>query len=480
MQIGKRPLDAMYAESIKPIRNQMRRYDYQSLLDVMLVYLNAPSTRSREKDLKRLPWVVERLAIWLFADKTYEYGAKIAGEQDLKRLIDLAWNAADKGYGKGQPIKQLGLFVRQAMLPQAPYQQTLDSHAYGLQIHLLKKLPANSNLREFLNAKAGMPIEDYFEVALLYWSHSTTAKPWFNEKFISDLEGAFSEETQIKFLKSITQRVEDFQELCRARTIQVDEWFQPTYFYKIPCIWHRGAAVPLGPQTLRRHFQALIADWIAESNRNDLRQDFDKLVETYVAETLCRGQLAFIKEAELKKLITVGQVSDFLVDEPRGVVLFEVKNKGLSQAVPASRDPLELASRLKATIVKAKSQLADTEKSLRLLPQYRDKNFYRIVVTSNDLWLSSAELLLSGEDNDSKTWLVSLQELDMLTEVVKSKTYSFSQIFADFEENQKSNLAATFSITAFLERLNLKPDTLPSHLLKEFDVLFEKINSRLT
>ena len=479
MQIGKRPLDSVYAESIKPIRNQMRRYDYQSLLDAMLAYLNVPSTGRRTRDLQRLPWVVERLAIWLFADKEYEYGSQIANEQDLKRLIDLAWNAADKGYGKGKPIKQLGLFVRQAILPQAPYQQTLNSHAYGLQLHLLKKLPANSNLRKFLNEMAGMPIEDYFEVALLYWIHSTKAKPWFNKKFVSDLESVFSAETQIKFLGSMTHRLEDFQALCRSRTIQVDEWFQPTYFYRAPCIWHYGAAVPLGPQTLRRYFEALIADWIAESNRDDLRQDFDKLVETYVAETLYRGQVAFIREREIKNLVVVGQVADFLVDESQGVVLFEVKNKGLSQAVPASRDPLELASRLKATIVKARSQLADTEKSLRTLPQYQDKNFYRVIVTSNDLWLSSAEWLLNGDANDSKTWLVSLRELDMLAEIVKTKTYSLSEIFTNFEENQKNNLTATYSIEAFLEPMNLKPERLPSHLQEEVDALLDNIKSRL-
>ena len=457
----------------------MRRYSYQSLLDAILVYLNMPSTSSGVKDLQRLPWVAERLAIWLFADKAFEYGSKIATEQDVKRLVDLAWNAADKGYGKGNPIKQLELFVRQAILPQAPYQQTLDAYAYGLQLYLIKKLPLNSKLRKFLDEKAGMPIEEFFEVALLYWAHSAASKPWYNEKFVSDLANVFSADTQMRLLKSITHRLEDFQELCSARTIQIDEWFQPTYFYKMPCIWHHGAAVPFGPQTLRRYFDTLIADWIAQTNRTDLRQDFDALVESYVAETLHRRQIAFTSEKDIKKLVKSGEVVDFLIEESDSVVLLEVKNKVLSQAVPASRDPLELASRLKATVVKAQSQLAAAEASLKLLSKCKNKKFYRLIVTSNDLWLSSAELLSDQETNNSKTWLLSLRELDMLTEIVVTKPLSIGAFFLSFEENQKNSLTATFSIEAYLERMCLKPERLSSHIRKVVENLFDKIQARL-
>ena len=479
MKIGKRPLDSTYAESIKPVRNQMRRYTYQSLLDAILVYLNIQSTGSRLKDLQRLPWVAERLAIWLFADKTYEYGSQIANEQDLKRLIDLAWNAADKGYGSGNPIKQIGLSVRQVFLPQIPYQQTLYAYSYGLQLYLIKKLPPNSKLRKFLNEKDEMAIEDYFEVALLYWTHSATSKPWFNEHFVSSLTNAFSTNIQERFIHSITHKLEDFQELCRARTIQIDEWFQPTYFYKTPCIWQSGAAVPFGPQTLRRYFDTLIADWIAESNRTDLRQDFDALVESYVAETLRRGQITFIGEKEIKQLVNGGRLVDFMIEDSSSVVLLEVKNKVLSQAVPASRDPLELVSSLKATVVKAQSQLADAESSLKLLAHYKNKTFHRVIVTSNDLWLSSAELLSDKEASSTKTWLLSLRELDMLTEVAKTKAWSVGEFFARFEENQKDSLSATFSIEAYLERMHLKPERLPSHIRKEVENLFGNIKTRL-
>lgn len=482
MQIGKYPRDKIYAESIKPIRNQMRRYSYQSLLDALLVYLNVQSTGDRQKDLQRLPWVVERLAIWLLADKAHEYGSQIAAEQDVKRLIDLAWRTADKLYGNGQPIKDLGLFVRQMMLPQAPYQQTLDSHALGLQLYLIRRLPTNSKLRRFLDEKAAMPIEEYFELAVLYWAHSISAKPWFNQQYIDALAILFPPAQQMKFIASFTSQLSALQHMCRERTIHVDEWFQPTCFYKTPCLYHEGAAVSFGSPTLRRYFEALISDWIAEFGSPDLRQNFDKLVEEYVAEALRRSQLNFITENDIKELVPTGQVVDFLIDEPDGIVLIEVKNKSLSQSIPASREPLELAARLKATIVKAQSQLANTEKALKLQPKYQNKIFYRIVVTNSDLWLSRAEWLLTKNEehiSSSPTWLVSLRELDMLVEVIKTKPHTLTNILTRFSENQKNNLSATYSLEAFLERDKEKPRKIPSHLLQEVEMVFDKAKAKL-
>lgn len=481
MQIGKYPRDKIYAESIKPIRNQMRQYSYQSLLDALLVYLNVQSTGDRQKDLQRLPWVVERLAIWLLADKAHEYGSRIAIEQDVKKLIERAWLTADMRYGDEQPIKDLGLFVRQMMLPQAPYQQTLDSHALGLQLYLIRRLPINSKLRRFLDEKAGMPIEAYFELAVLYWAHSISKSPWFNQHYVNALAVHYPVAQQMKFIASFTCQVSTLQLICNERTIQVDEWFQPTYFYTTPCLYHEGAVVPFGPPTLRRYFEALISDWIAESGSDGLRQDFDRLIEAYVADALGRCDLNFITENDIKKLAPLRQVADFLIDEHDGIVLIEVKNKSLSQAIPASREPLELAARLKATIVKAKSQLANTEKALKLKPKYQNKTFYRIVVTNSDLWLSDTEWLIAQNEDSasiSPTWLVSLRELDMLVEIIKAKPRALIDIFARFSENQKSNSSATYSMEAFLERDNEKPEKTPPHLRQEVEVVFDKAKAK--
>lgn len=482
MQIGTRPLDVVYAELIKPIRNKMRSYAYVPLLDALLTYLNVQVADSKNDDRQRLPWVAERLIIWLFAERPQDYGVKVANAKDIKALVFMAWNAADGLYRDRRTIKDIGLFVRQAMLPQIPYQQSLDTHAFGLQLQLIRKLPSNCNLRSFLDEKAKMPIENYFQLAVVYWAHSISASPWFNKAFVDDLVPLFSADQQSKFIDSMTRNLSDFQQLCRTRTIEIDEWFQPTYFYKSPCLYHSGAVVSFGAPTLRRFFEGLVLDWIAGSDDNSLRRDFDKLIEAYVQDALVRAQLTFLTEKQIQLLKPAGKTVDFLADESDGVVLIEVKNKGLSRSIPATREPLKLASSLKATIVKARDQISQTAQELQHLPQYKNKKFYGLIVTNNDLWLTSTDWLRTAKEEDFSmvpTCTISLRELDLLVEFVRIRPCSIVGILEKFFENQRNSLSATYSLESFLDRDSEQPKKIATHLVQEIESVLSMMNNKL-
>lgn len=197
MKIGKNPLDATYAALIKPIRNHMRKFDYLSLFDTILRYLNAPLDPEKLENSMRLPWVAEKLALWLLADVSHmhSYGKLIATENDVKKLIDKAWTSVDSNLDTTKSINQLSLFMRQLILAQAPYQNGLGLYAYAIQLHLLKRLKPNSNLKKFLDSKAGMSIDEYFEVAFLYWTNTNTNTPWVNQHFVDTLTPVFPRET---------------------------------------------------------------------------------------------------------------------------------------------------------------------------------------------------------------------------------------------------------------------------------------------
>lgn len=479
--IGKSSQDMSYAESIKPIRNQMRKFYYESLFDQLLMYLNAPEESKKIKKLQRRPWVAEKLILWLLTDSknSYQYANRIASERDVINLINQAWDSNDLRT-ETDSIKSIELFFRQLMLPQAPYQIGLDSHAYALQLHMLGKLAPNSNLRKFLDLKAGMPIEEYFKIALLYWTNSMAKIPWFNKQFLQVLAPVFPLDQQAVFLNSITSNLDDLQNIARNRTIKQNEWFQPTYFYKTPCVWREGASVPFGRPTFRRYFEALIGDWLEESASIQLRQDHDNLIENYVAETLERGQYKFLREAEIKKLVPSGaKVVDFLLEDDGSVLLVEVKNKGLTEVVPATQIVSELQSRLKATIIKGQDQLAKTESELLKTEKYRKSVFYRVIVTINELWIPSAELLVDNHLRDKSTWLISVRELDMLVEVAGKTNTSIVSLVAQYDANQKEAKKFRHSIEGFLEKIGCMPKHIPSHLLSVLDLAIENIQAKL-
>lgn len=472
--------DQEYASSIKKIRNQMRSFSYMSVLDGLLLYLNAPLLSNRTKVIKRLPWVAERLMLWLLRDEPLMYKSAAATARDIQKIINLAWSDTDKVLNKSPIIKQLSLFVRQHMLPQIPYQMELDTHAFALQLYLVQQLPENSKLRIFLDQRAGMPINDYYEMALIYWKNTLNAEPWFNANYINSLVPVFAIDKQEIFLNSLTSSINELQLICKNRSIEVDEWFQPTYFYKTPCITHQNAIIPIGRPTLRRYFESLAIDWVEESGRVDLRQSYDQLIEWYVNKSLKRAQLNFLTETQLKQLLsTAQQTTDFAIEDGGVVVLLEVKNKWLTSSLPSTSNPYYLKSKLKSTIVKGKMQLESTENALSSLPHYKNKKFFRVIVTTNDLWISNAELLLEESSMDRFTWLISLQELDMLCEIMMHKTKSLLCIFSEYELGQKNPMTSTYSFGKFLDGLKERPEKIPAHLLEVADALLNKIAGRL-
>jgi hypothetical protein len=480
VKIGASVADQEYASAIKKIRNEMRGFSYLSLLDGLLVYLNAPLLLNNTEAIGRLPWVAERLILWLLRDKSVMYKSATAKGSDIQKIIKLAWNDMDKVLNKGSVVKQIGLTVRRLMLSQVPYQNGLDTHALALQLYLVQRLPENSKLRVFLDQRAAMPINEYYELALVYWSHTLSSKPWFNAQFINQLAPVFSVQKQEIFWRSFTKSLNELQLICRETSIGVDEWFQPTYFYKTPCIAHQDAIVPIGRPTLRRYFESLAIDWVEESKREDLRQSYDQLVEQYVSESLKRAGVTFLTEDKLRKILPSAQkTSDFAIDDEEAVVLLEVKNKWLTSALPSTSNPYELKSKLKSTIIKARMQLENTEKALSDLRHYKNKKFFRVIVTTNNLWISNAEILLNQPGTDKFTWVVSLQELDLLLEITASKTKSVSSIFSDYESRQKNPTISTYSFGKYLDELDLKTDKLPEHLVKVVNTVFDKISSKL-
>lgn len=276
----------------------------------------------------------------------------------------------------------------------------------------------------------------------------------------------------------MTGTLKELQTQCSSRTITADEWFQPTYFYRTPCIWHQSASVPFGRETYRRYFEALIGDWIAESGDSKLRQAYDRLIEDYVADSLNRGCIGHYRENHLRTLVPAGnKIVDFMIEDDDSVVLLEVKNKGLSRAIPAEQDPLTLRARLSGTIIKAQTQLTATEQALRLNISYAEKAFSKIIVTNNDLWIKNAELLTDSDAPISRTWIISLHELDMLIEVVTKTEKSIAHLLTQYESNQKNLESSVHSLGAFLERIGHKPEKIPEHLSNELELTLKKIEA---
>lgn len=456
----------------------MRKYSYESLLEQFLLYLNQPVAKKREDELQKLPWVVERLLLWLFADLKRLYSNKAATLRDVQVLASIAWNGADRDIAKGG-IGNLDFFVRRIWMNQAAYQSDLGVYNLSLQVHLLGKLDHQTRLYKFFSEKAGMSAQTYCELALLRWSQ-TKVQPWINQGYVDSLLPAYSGEVLKTFLNSITISLNEFQRIAQARVIRADEWSQPFYFYKTPCIWHSGASVPLGRPNLRRHFEGILFDWVEQSGDRQMRQQFDEQIERYVGETLRINGLDPWTEDRIRSELQPEdkKAVDFLVLDEMHAVLIEVKNKSLTHAVPASSHSQPVKSRLKATIVDAIAQLDSTEAAIRQTQHLCSRTVVRLIVTFNDLWISSAESLLDDEHID-KSWLISLQDLSFLLQVAQAKGLSIGKILSKFMSKQSDRTTSSLTLGKFLQDEFHARQILPADLRNRAENILAAISEKL-
>jgi hypothetical protein len=478
VSIGAAPGDGRYASFILQIRNRMRKFSYVSLLEQILLYLNQPVSKKRENELKKLPWVAERLFLWLLADLPSAYRNQVATEKDVQTLVSQAWQQADESIGK-EGIGNLDFFMRQYWMNQAAYQTDLSAYNLSLQMHLLRKLDSQTRLHKFFSQRAGMPVNTYFELAMLRWSH-TKDKPWVNQKYIDSLLPHYPIETQQTFLNSMTLSLIEAQNLAKERVIRAEEWSQPFFFYKTPCIWHSGASVPIGRPNLRRHFEGILFDWIEQSGEPQMRQHFDKQVETYVGHVLQDSGLEAWGEDRVRSelRLTNKQAVDFLVIDEKYAVLIEVKNKSLTHAVPATRNVHPIRSRLKSTVIDAIPQLDSTEKAIRASQQLKDRGIIRLIITFNDLWIGSAESL-PDEERADKSWLVSLQDLSYLLQTAKARSLSIGEVLSQFAAKQADRLTSSLTLGRYLEREFKIGQELPINLRECAESMMDAISEKL-
>ena len=480
-KIGSHSSDQSYADMIKTIRNKMRKYQHESVIDSLLKYVNSPiSSENNIEELQKLPWVVEKLILWHLSDEVILYRSnKRIDENGVRLLVSLAWNSIDKLYAKNIPSNSIKLFMRAALLPQIPYQSGLDTHAFLLQLYLVSKIDIKSKLRRFLDGCAGMPIPQYFQLSMLCYTHTRTEKPWFNYLYIQGLMPTFSIEELNIFFNSISYDRAVLNKIYQGREVKFDEWFQPVILYKTPCIRYADAIIPFGRPTLRRYFENLIGDWLEKENGECLKQ-YNDIVADYVNFALKRSKTLFLNEDEIKKLTNSRkQVCDFLVEENESYLLIEVKNKSLTQKIPASLRSQPIISRLKSTIMKAKTQLDCTRDECRKLSRFKDKICYRVIVTKNDLWLGDIASIIQDYDDQLPIWLVSLRDLDQLVELVGSKTTTFSKFFKHLYQNNSNPQTSVFSANMLLDKAPYKLSKLPIHLELEADKLFESIRDKM-
>ncbi|MBC8726712.1 hypothetical protein F6X37_36095 [Paraburkholderia sp. 31.1] len=142
--------------------------------------------------------------------------------------------------------------------------------------------------------------------------------------------------------------------------------------------------------------------------------------EAYVGDSLRLCCTQVLSEQEIVERFNVkGPCNDFAVLGDDYVVLVEAKNKALTHALTATGSAKTYQSKFKATVVKAASQIENVAQHVRADAEYTHARIYRVVVTYGDLMLGNAEFLFDAADDEEVPLVLSVDQIDRLTEAVR-------------------------------------------------------------
>ncbi|WP_020483421.1 hypothetical protein [Methylomonas sp. MK1] len=167
-----------------------------------------------------------------------------------------------------------------------------------------------------------------------------------------------------------------------------------------------------------------------------------------------------------------------MIIEPKAYLLFEVKNKSLTKAIPTDSAPETLKAKLKGTILKAKNQLDSTRSKCAALSVFKNSICFRIIVTNDDLWIGDVQTLIEDYDDPLPIWILTLKDIDSLVELVVQGVETFCGFFEKVVEFNQYSHHSVFSAGKLLQMPPYTQQTLPKHLQEELEMSVELLKQK--
>ncbi|NKJ47637.1 hypothetical protein CIC12_12965 [Burkholderia sp. SG-MS1] len=465
-----------YADSIRPIRNKMRRFEYSSVLQQISAYLLIDD-RTGATRAARMPWIAERLALWTLRDNPRMYGRTRMQQTDLMICMNDAWKSSDTLAALKQ-ANSLDLMIRSLLIAQVPHQTNHGMGDFARQIDLLNHIDPASKLRQVLDEGLSVSAEDYLFLALPFWLRTEECiGDVFTPEFLSELQNVFGAPILKDFLRTIVFKRETVSKEMAAVTD--DEWFQPNLMYRYPFVTYNRQRFFWGTPGMRRHFEYAFSDIVVRSDDARARDSFERWFEEYVGRSLRRAADIVLGEQEVRKRFSViGQCCDFAVITPEAIILLEVKNKALVHTLPATGQAGTYRSKLRATVLKAAMQLDNVEKHVHGQLDGNPLPVHKVTITYGDLFLGSGKFLFDDKDEDDLPHILSIDHLDRLVEAVRLGQCSFDDFFGEFRRRRGIAAERLFSPSQLLDIEPFKLARHPRHLAEMFGRFIYRLTER--
>ena len=290
-------------ETYKAVRNQLRRYNASSLVELALSEL-WKETGSSVELLRTFPWFTLLLVKWALQDKlTHMRIGPDISQQVIERLRQTLWNAQDGSEARAEN-KNIWLMMRSLIYVQICFQQP-PTVSFLRWPALYARLPHGHKCRKQFRAAMGMEPDVYMDLTFGLYAAVLNKDVPFGPEWFRPLHTKYGEDVERiieLFSKDLVGLREALQADAAHRISGRNELYEFPYLKRFPLLRLKDGMVHCWhPLVFARGVEDAVHLRLAEQYGKDYADSFSRVFEEYVVELVDEAGLPHVSEEELKK-----------------------------------------------------------------------------------------------------------------------------------------------------------------------------------
>ncbi|MDX1751187.1 MAG: hypothetical protein R3271_12790 [Methylophaga sp.] len=483
-----------YFEEFKRLRNYLRKYSANSIIDKCVLHINQKSNTKLDS-LQLLPWQFICVIKWVLLDKECKtFTSKEMDSKAFEKLRLLLANIERQIRGPNE-FDNHYLFFRALACQQLGFQKELSNQFIARQSILFSQLTHDHPINSDFKALTGLSITEYLDLSfftyvgmkdsnLVHWS-------WFRE---------LSQQLNIDF-----NLIANYVKLIALDFKSYREWLinKEGYSYKNPMEMYENSSltsypffiskfglVCIHPQLFFRSIENFIYDVLRVKNSQRFMDKFGKIFESYVRDGLDRSKVEYLTENHLREKFGHNESHvDFVIKaDEESLIFVEAKAKDMQKLGYIAHEQSIITDKIRDSALKAVDQAHHV---LRNYVEHDNPPLrsYLIVITYKEMFLGSGKTVLdylahtamskiyethpTHQISPENIYFMNISDFDFLCEMVKNKRLTFLEALEKAKAADAHQDTKVFTFSMHLQ--NWWTDDRPQHLSLEFEKIYQRL-----
>lgn len=504
--------ESAYYEAYKAIRNKIRKYNPDALIDECFTYLHAPALNQLEY-IQRQPWLVLLLIKWvLLDDQAMNPGRPAPNRQQILGLLNQIFDLAGS-VRLPTEFEDISLFLRAMAYQQFLYQRRASPIVLGRQLLYFVDISDEHYISTTFEELTGIKLHPFLMLSQALISAFLDSPPRhrINASWFSTLGPSLAKDAEV-FLSLFTATRQEMRDslrgldasirLSKAQPRSSSEFFEQSPFLQRPLMRRHKTYECVDVHLLDACVGRFIYSRLREHDKGTFMGHFGPLFEAYVRKAIVHMGIPFYKEKELAKQIPTKNkpsLIDFVVRDSNTRIFIDAKAVEMHYRGKVTHSMAELTKNLETSLLKAIKQAHSTRIVLAELGLDTKASGHiedwLLVVTESELYVSNGVVLASAVGQNTldelmpsdsefpnipldRMYFLTIQEFERLSAAINSKQCGFAQALSRARHADADPMTRRMVFDQHLDDMGIRkiaPDYVIAETTKALKLLAEAV-----